>query len=168
MRISWDKILPGPGSREAQLYYRKAQTQDGDPVMLLVKTDRKLKIDNDPGKIFGLHNVIEFKEPEEEVNMEEFYLAQSKALYCSSRKRRIPGEEVTASIFVDAYPLEMFVTMMEMGWRVRRMYPGVYYPGRLTLCPTQVVVMDELIPQEHFELRTLFGREGFSPLGRPT
>lgn len=98
------------------------------------------------GSFFRKHNIVEYKSPNDSLDIDDFYRAQGYAcIYKSLGKRNeISGDELTISIFRHRWPREMFKALRRLGRGVEEAYPGVYVvTGPLTV-PTQVVVTSRL------------------------
>ena len=119
------------------------------------------KIDNDIAEMFRRHNVVEFKSPEDEMSIDVFFKTQAYAgLYKASGEtvNEIPADEVTVSLFRDAWPREMVDQLTALGYTVTQRHPGIYQIDGNLPFPTQLVVTSQLRPGQHTILRILSSR----------
>ncbi len=128
--------------------------------LLIIKKLTEEKIDNEIGRIFRRHNIVEYKSPDDELSIDVFFKTQAYAcLYKASGEcvNSIPASEITVSLFRDRYPRELLEQLKASGFAVTEQYPGVYYLEGKSYFPTQLVVTGELISQDHAVLRILSG-----------
>jgi hypothetical protein len=67
----------------------------------------------------------------------------------------IQEDELTVSVFRNAYPREMIKELRRRGHEVIEKYPGIYYVTNNLPFPAQIVVTSRLDPQTHSSLRIL-------------
>ena len=67
----------------------------------------------------------------------------------------VPINELTISIFREARPEKMFLTLQKYGHKIEEKYPGIYYVTEHLPFPAQIIVTQELEPGEHRSLRIL-------------
>ena len=127
--------------------------------LLIVKDRKKLgKIKNEIGHIMRTYNVIEYKSPEDGLTIDDFYKTIGYAcLYKGYGENvdKIPVNELTASLFREAYPREMFLALKRHGHEIEMVYPGIYYITNNLPFPVQVIVTKELKKETHSSLRIL-------------
>ena len=129
--------------------------------LLIIKKLMDEKIDNDIAEMFRRHNVVEFKSPEDEMSIDVFFKTQAYAgLYKASGEtvNEIPADEVTVSLFRDAWPREMVDQLTALGYTVTQRHPGIYQIDGNLPFPTQLVVTSQLRPGQHTILRILSSR----------
>ena len=122
--------------------------------MLILKKDPHTRIETSYGRIFRQHNVIEYKSPEDELNIDTFYKSLGYAfLYkgLGERVNEIPAEELTISVFRHSRPRELFRALRGA---LENPYPGVYYASGYGI-PAQIVVTREMSADEESVLRLL-------------
>ena len=115
--------------------------------LLIVKKQSGKVIQNDIGKIFRQHNVIEFKATGDSLNIDDYYKVISYAcLYKSLGKHvnEIPADEITITIMREAYPRELFGMLKQSDIDITERYPGIYYLTGKVLFPTQIIVTKKL------------------------
>ncbi len=126
--------------------------------LLILKKKPGVRIENETGRIFKNHNIIEYKSPEDSMNIDDFFKTIGYAcLYKASGKtvNQFPADEITVSLFRDSFPRELFARLRESGRTIEEKYPGVYYVHGNTLFDTQVVVTSRLDKKSHYTFRVL-------------
>ena len=125
--------------------------------MLILKKSDGVEIETAYGRIFRRHNVIEYKSPEDELNIDTFYKSLGYAfLYkgLGERVNEVPAEQLTVSVFRHRKPRELFRALSDSGRGLENPYPGVYYVSGFGL-PAQIVVTREISADEGSVLRLL-------------
>ena len=132
-----------------------------EPLRVDLLAVRKLvdsPIENEIGHIFKRHNVIEYKSPEDELSIDDFYKTVGYAcLYkgLGQKVDQIPLKELSISIFREVYPQKLFQILGSLGMKIENPYPGIYYlRGWQAMPDTQIVVTREL-DGKHRALRVL-------------
>ena len=126
--------------------------------MLVVKKNADLVIDNAIGRIFRMHNVLEYKSPDDGLTIDDFYKVMAYAcLYKSlaSHVDEIPGDEISMSLFRDNTPVQMFKDLQKLGSIIEEKEHGIYYITGMINMPVQVVVISELEDTDSVALRVL-------------
>ena len=128
------------------------------PDLLIIKKLADDPIDNDIGNLFRVHNIIEYKSPDDELSIDTFYKVQGYAcLYkaLGETVNAVPADQITVSLFRDKMPVKMMRDLTAAGAAIREELPGVYYVTGAALFPTQIVVTSRLRPELHAVLRIL-------------
>lgn len=131
--------------------------------LLVIKKNSNISIDNEIGKIFRGHNILEYKSPEDHLNIDVFYKVGAYAsLYKSYGKNvdSIKADDITVSMVREAKPSGLFRYFNEHGYMVSNPYRGIYYINNQVLFPTQIIVTGELIRDNHIWLRALSEKMG--------
>jgi hypothetical protein len=126
--------------------------------LLIIKKLKNVQLENEIGHIFRTYNVIEYKSPEDGLTIDDFgKVLGYTSLYKSLGKtvNEIPFEELTATMIRDTYPRELMVALEAMGMSVQQKFPGIYYVTGALLFPVQIVVGNQLSPEQHSSLRIL-------------
>mgnify|MGYP006968303720 CR=1 FL=1 len=124
--------------------------------LLVIKKRPGTVIKNEIGRIFKQHNLLEYKSPDDGFDIDDYYKVVGYACIYKSQGETVdavPAEEVTVSIFREAYPREFIKKLESQGHCVEEKYPGVYYIKGQVMFDTQVIVMREL--QKHSGLKIL-------------
>nr|WP_300798382.1 hypothetical protein [uncultured Acetatifactor sp.] len=128
--------------------------------LLVIKKAGFVQIASEIGKLFKGHNIMEYKSPEDHLDIDTFYKTLAYAcLYKSYGKTvdAIKAEDITISILREAKPIELFRYLEGHGCKVTKVYGGVYYVEGKTWFPTQIVVTGELDQDAHIWLKGLSG-----------
>lgn len=126
--------------------------------MLIIRKDGDGILQDEIGKLFAEHNLIEYKSPDDALNIDTLYKVLGygclyKAL--SPTVNGIPSSQITLTIIRHRYPRSLFQALREEEIECRCQYPGIYYlTGRIQF-RTQVIVTRELRGQNHLWLRSL-------------
>ena len=126
--------------------------------MLIIKKSRDIAIDSPYGRTFRTYNVVEYKSPEDTLNIDGFYKTIGYAcLYkgLGESVDQIPAEEMTVSLFCSHHPHKLFRRLKELGVMVRNAGGGVYHVDGFICMPVQVVVTRELEANGEHPLRLL-------------
>ena len=136
-----------------------------EPVRLdmVIKTQGPL---SDPlGSFYRVHNVHEYKSPDDSLSVDEFYRALTYPLhykYFDHKVNEIPLKDLTLTIVRHSYPRDMFKALEADGFVVEsrkdekgKEYQGIYeISGKLPV-PTQIVVTSRLPDGEYEALKLL-------------
>ena len=98
------------------------------------------------GKIFRRYNIVEYKSPDDHMDIDTYYKVNGYACLFKSYGERvddIKDEEVTISLFRYAKPRRLFRYFIQKGMVISNPYPGIYYVEGKTLFPVQIVVTKE-------------------------
>ena len=111
--------------------------------VLILKKDPSVVIDSDIGRIFRGHNILEYKRPDDRLNIDVFskvmayvYLYKSQSIPADS----IRFEDISATIYRHTYPRDIFRQLKKHGAVIENEYPGVYYIKRIAPFPVQILV----------------------------
>ena len=155
-----DKIHWHPGFQGATEWELKANKKDltfeydhplsKEPLKmdaLIIKKDPDVIIQNDIGKLFKPHNVVEYKGVGDTLNIDVIYKVLAYAcLYKSlgDHVDEIPAEDVAITIMRAEYPKELLEVLESSGIHVEEKYPGIFYlTGRIQF-ETQIIVFSRL------------------------
>lgn len=126
--------------------------------LLVIMKRPGVQIDNEIGRIFRGHNMIEYKSPRDELDIDTFYKASAYAcLYKSygNEVDSIKADDVTVSLVRKAKPYRLFHYFREHNYQIMNPYRGIYYIEEKVLFPMQIVVTKELNWAEHIWLGSL-------------
>jgi hypothetical protein len=146
--------------RENLSYYREfnLNQQALEIDLLIIKKEGDQPIKNEIGRLFRKYNIIEYKSPKDELNIDTLYKVGAytslyKAYGDTVDERR--ADEITTSLIRKAKPVKLFRYFEEHGIRLENPFKGIYYVKDGVLFPTQIVVTKELNPKEHIWLTAL-------------
>lgn len=146
-----------------ELIFEKEYNLNTKPLeidLLVVKKEKTAEIQNEIGSFFRGHNIMEYKSPEDHLDIDVFYkLCAYACLYKSYGKTvdAIKAEEVTVSLIRETKPERLFKILKEQGYKITNAHKGIYYIENKVLFPTQVIVTKELEKAGHLWLNALSG-----------
>ena len=126
--------------------------------VLIIKKDPEVILDNDMCRIFRGHNILEYKRPDDDLNIDVFAKLMAYAYLYKSRGRSVDAisfKNMTATVYRHRYPGGLFSKLKKNGMEVENAYPGIYWIKNAAPFPVQVVVGKELDPREYAMLRVL-------------
>lgn len=148
----------------ADLIFEKEYNLNTKPLeidLLVVKKNASVNIANEIGKLFRGHNIMEYKSPEDHLDIDGFYKTGAYAsLYKSYGETidEIKADDVTVTIMREARPDGLFQYLVEHGYSMSNPYKGIYYIEGKVLFPTQIIVTRELDEGNHIWLKALSER----------
>lgn len=143
------------------LIYEKEYNLNTKPLeidLLVIKKDSNVQIVNEIGKLFRGHNIVEYKSPDDHMDIDSFYKAGAYGcLYKASGESvdERPADDITISIVRDAKPEGLFRYFEEHHIKVTNPYVGIYYILDAVLFPTQIIVGRELNQKNHTWIKAL-------------
>lgn len=126
--------------------------------LLIIKKNPTAEIKNEIGAFFRGHNIIEYKSPEDGLNINTFYKVQGYAcLYkaAGTAAAKIQEDDITTTVVREGKPRELFARFAQKGFGISDTCKGVYRIHTGSLFPTQVVVTGELDRNGHIWLKSL-------------
>jgi len=145
------------------LIYEKEYNLNTKPLeidLLVIKKDAAVHISNEIGYLFKGHNIVEYKSPDDHLNIDTFYKSMAYAsLYKSYGKTvdEIKADDITVSIIHEAKPNGLFRYFEEHTYPVANPYAGIYYVEGPVMFPAQIIVTRELDEKYHKWLKALSG-----------
>ena len=126
--------------------------------LLIIRRESDQPIRNEIGRLFKKYNIIEYKSPKDELNIDTLYKVGAytslyKAYGDTVDERR--ADEITTTLIRKAKPVKLFHYFEEHGISLENPFKGIYYVKSGVLFPTQIIVTKELNPQEHIWLTAL-------------
>lgn len=143
------------------LIYEKEYNLNTKPLeidLLVIKKDSNVQIVNEIGKLFRGYNIVEYKSPDDHMDIDSFYKAGAYGcLYKASGESvdERPADDITISIVRDAKPEGLFRYFEEHHIKVTNPYVGIYYILDAVLFPTQIIVGRELNQKNHTWIKAL-------------
>lgn len=146
------------------LIYEKEYNLNTKPLeidLLVIKKNSGITLNNEIGKLFKGHNIMEYKSPEDSLDIDAFYKAAAYAcLYKSygetSDERK--AEDITISILRESKPEGLFGYFKEHNIKMSNPHHGIYYVLDGVLFPTQIIATKELDKKNHTWLKALSGK----------
>ena len=125
---------------------------------LIVKKVKGIVLENEIGKFFKGHNIIEYKSARDALSIDTVSKVQGYAyLYKSYGKSvdEIKLDDVTTTLVRESKPRALFNYFAENGYEVSNPYSGIYYIENGLKIPMQIIVGSELSSREHEWLHLL-------------
>ncbi len=125
--------------------------------LLIIEKNGRTQIKNAIGHIFRRHNIVEYKSPGDGMTVDDFYKCVAYAcLYKSTGEsvNEIAGDELSVTMIRESYPKSMMRELKRLGISFTRYKSGIYYSQNFFI-PAQLIVTQELEPDEHRSLRIL-------------
>lgn len=102
--------------------------------LLIIEKRKNVQIQNEIGRIFRRHNVIEYKSPDDGMTIDDFFKTLGYAyLYkgLGEKVDQIPLEELTISLFRAIVPKQLFNKLAGYGYAIDIMYKGLPFQRKL-------------------------------------
>ena len=143
------------------LIYEKEYNLNTKPLeidLLVIKKDPGVRINNEIGKIFRGHNIMEYKSPEDHLNIDTFYKSGAYAMLYKAYGNTVDerkADDITVSIVRETKPEGLFEYFYNHGYRTANPYHGIYYVLDHVLFKTQIIVTKELDKDNHIWMKSL-------------
>ena len=151
-------------ANRADLVYEKEYNLNTKPLeidLLVIKKDKDVRTANEIGWIFRGYNILEYKSPDDSLDIDAFYKAGAYAgLYKAyggvSDERK--ADDITVSLIRESRPDGLFEYFQRHNIRTTNPYRGIYYVLDAVLFPTQIIVSREMDRKSHTWLKALSGK----------
>lgn len=151
-------------ANRADLVYEKEYNLNTKPLeidLLVIKKDKDVRTANEIGWIFRGYNILEYKSPDDSLDIDAFYKAGAYAgLYKAyggvSDERK--ADDITVSLIRESRPAGLFEYFQRHNIRTTNPYRGIYYVLDAVLFPTQIIVSREMDRKSHTWLKALSGK----------
>lgn len=146
---------------KADLIYEKEYNLNTKPLeidLLVIKKDAHVQIENEVGRLFRGHNIMEYKSPQDHLDIDVFYKSGAYASLYKAYGEKVDertAEDITVSIVRERKPVGLFNYFEKHSIRVTNPYDGIYYILDSVLFPTQIIVTKELDQRNHIWLKAL-------------
>ena len=127
-------------------------------LLIMKNKEKQTSINNEIGHIMKTYNIIEYKSPNDSMTIDDFYKTLGYAcLYkgYSTSENQIPIDDMTISLFREAYPRKMIRKLQLAGLHIKEQYPGIYYVTGSIPVSAQIIVTSRLSAETHSSLRIL-------------
>ena len=145
-----------------KLIFEKEHNLNTKPLqidLLIIKKNPKTgSTGNEIGEIFRKYNILEYKSPDEHLDIDVFYKAQAYACLYKSYGNTVnerESDEITVSIVREGKPEGLFQYFKRRNIPIQNPYPGIYHILGEVMFPTQLIVTGELEANRHVWLRSL-------------
>ncbi len=123
-------------ANRADLDFQKEYNLNTKPLeidLLVIRKHPQVQIENEIGRIFRGHNIMEYKSPGDSLDIDVFYKAQAYAALYKSYGATVDGisaEDVTVTLLRESKPAGLLRYLKEHGCKVSNPWPGIYYDAR--------------------------------------
>lgn len=144
---------------ESGLNYEKEYSLSKEPLridLLIIKKNPYEKIKNELGAFFRGYNIVEFKSPDDKLNIDTFYKVIAYACLYKSETGAVDGildTDITITLIREQKPMKLLQQLSEK-YNIVTTGRGIYYIEGLLL-PLQIVVTQELDSSEHVWLKSM-------------
>ena len=125
---------------------------------VLVKNEKHVKLRKNIGRIFRQYNIIEYKSPEDDLDIDDFYKTYAYAcLYKSDTETvdLIPADELTITFVCYHYPRAMLDKLQrDRGIMAEKIESGIYYLTGDAI-PVQLIIVPALSKNNNYWLNNL-------------
>ena len=149
------------GENRKDLIYEKEYNLNTKPLeidLLVIKKDSDVQIVNEIGKLFRGHNIVEYKSPEDHMDVDDFYKAAAYGCLYKASGQYVDernADDITVTMIRHAKPEGLFRSFEEHHVKMTNPYAGIYYILDTVLFPTQIIVGKELNRKSHTWLSAL-------------
>ena len=129
--------------------------------LLITKKFPGRPLANEIGQMFRGHNILEYKDPSDSLNIDVFFKVTGYACLYKAYGETVDAileADITITFIRDAKPYGLLRYFKEHGYHVSNPYSGIYYIKGNIPFPAQILVTKELEPGLHAWLRSLSGR----------
>lgn len=126
--------------------------------LLVIKKESTVQIENEIGAFFLGHNIMEYKSPEDHLDIDTFYKVLAYAGLYKAYGETVDerkADDITVSLLRESRLEGLFRYFAEDGYSVSNPNKGIYYIEGKIMFPTQIVVTGELDKAEHTWLGAL-------------
>ena len=129
--------------------------------LLIVKKEKDVEIKNEIGKIFRRHNIVEYKSPDDSMNLNTYMKVIAYACLYKAYENHVDEielDEITITMVREKKPVKLFQWFEMNGYQVEETFKGIYYVIKENLFLTQIIVSKEL-SKENQKWLTLLSKE---------
>lgn len=126
---------------------------------LIIKKDSVVPIPNEIGAFFRGHNIIEYKSPEDSLNIDVLYESMAYALLYKANGKSVDerkADDITVSIIKKSKPKELFKFLDKHSYPLTKHADGIYYIEKTEWFPVQIIVAEELNEDTFVRIRDFF------------
>ena len=126
--------------------------------LLIIKKNPSATLKNEIGLFFRGHNIIEYKSPRDELNINTFYKVQGYAcIYkaAGTASAEINEDDITTTIIREGKPERLFKYLTQKEFEISCCQKGLYRIHTGNLFPMQIIVTKELEGDGHVWLKSL-------------
>jgi len=144
-----------------ELYFEAEYNLNTKPLevdLLVIKKEASAEIKNEIGKFFRRDNLLEYKSPGDQMDIDVLYKVLGYACLYKSYGKGVdsrPVKDITVSFVREAKPEKLFKYFAANQIESTNPYPGIYYILEGFLFPVQIIVTKELESDVHIVLKAL-------------
>lgn len=146
---------------KGRLYFNSEHNLSKKPLqidLLVIKKDKPVEITNEIGRIFKKYNIMEYKSPDDSLNIDTLYKVISYAALYKSEGSTVDEKkeyDITISLVRERKPLGLFKSLEERNIKTEMPFKGVYYIKSNIPFAIQVIVTSELPGDGHGWIKSL-------------
>ena len=128
--------------------------------LLVIKKSKDVEIKNEIGKIFRGHNIMEYKSPQDDLNLDTYVKVVGYAcMYKASEVHvgDIDLDDITITLVREGKPRELLKWFAKNEYVVRQVYKGIYYVEKTGSFPIQIIASG-MLSVENQKWLTLLSR----------
>lgn len=143
------------------LHYANEYNLNRKPIqidLLVVTKSDDIVIDNEIGKMFKRHNIMEYKSPGDEMNIDTYFKTLAYACLYKAGGVTVDAiryDEITISLVRAAKPVKLIQWFETNGYSIENPCSGIYYIKKDGFFDTQIIVSRELDAESHIWLSSL-------------
>lgn len=129
--------------------------------LLIVKKEKDVEIKNEIGKIFRRHNIIEYKSPDDSMNLNTYMKVLAYACLYKAYEEYVDDiklDEITITMVREKKPVKLLHWFEENGYLIKEVFKGIYYVTRDNHFLTQIIVSKKL-SKENQKWLTLLSKD---------
>lgn len=149
-------------ANKKDLSFETERTLNTKPIqidLLVIKKQKHAKIINEVGRFFRQHNIFEYKSPEDELGIDEYFKTIAYAcLYKANAEKEdaIKSSDITISLIHEGMTRALISWLKRNNCHVIEQFKGIYYvTGEKVLFPTQLIISSRLNDIQHQWLTAL-------------
>ena len=145
------------------LEYRNEYNLNTKPLqmdLLIIKKLKELEIKNEIGKLFRTHNIVEYKSPDDSMNVNTYLKVLAYAYLYKSYEEHVDDiglNEITITLVRERNPVKLFQWFADNGYEIVETYKGIFYITKEGCFPMQILVSRKL-SKENQKWLTLLSR----------
>ena len=128
--------------------------------LLIIKKLKELEIKNEIGKLFRTHNIVEYKSPDDSMNVNTYLKVLAYAYLYKSYEEHVDDiglNEITITLVRERNPVKLFQWFADNGYEIVETYKGIFYITKEGCFPMHILVSRKL-SKENQKWLTLLSR----------
>ena len=115
--------------------------------LLIIKKRKEAEIKNTIGKFFRKHNILEYKSPDDTLNLNSYIKVAGYACLYKAQESHVDEinlEDITITFVRERLPYKLFKWFRKNGFVILERYPGIYYIQKEVNFPIQMIISKKL------------------------